>query len=814
MTIINPNSISGISSITALNSTAAINLFKADGTSANIIAGVTTGSNFITGTSNVHSTGYECTNINASGIVTAATLDISGDIDFDGQTNLDHVSISGVTTFTGAIDANSTLEVAGIANFDSTLQVAEKIEHLGDTDTYLQFTANTINLHSGGTTGLTVLDASVRVPTKLGINGAAPQVPLDVIANGSGYAINVRGRSSDNIGEIRFTSNDYGSLYGQIVTGPTYLNLKTGGTERLRCDADGVKTLNGRFYSAGTFAYIESSSTSTSTLTLKKSASGADSIDYLQLRDNSNAVKFKISGDGILFTSDVLASHEGDTDTKIRFPSNDQISFETAGSERVRIDDDGNFLIGITGHGNASTYARNLIISGSSNRGLTIHTTDTSGSNRKACIFFGTGTSVADMADGMLFYDNASRYFHMSTAGGGTGVTQSSFRLGSDGTVRFDSTPTTVNSISLRIQSHKTRTVDDNNGIVFFDEVNHSQAAIAVQKKSASNATSDLVFRTSSGQVVGTLQGIPERLRIKSDGSLRTYTDADGVSCFSNNAHGNIDFNHRGSRVLHSNGTGWGSSDGQDPILVLAVENRAGNSDIGNAYGLCLHSESQDNNDYGPMIGWSNRSNSGSYNTTYAAVVGKKTGQGPDSNWSAGELLFYTMPTGGYIDNTPNMSIDSSGRVKTPRQVAFYATANSGGTVSMTSTHVLTNWRLSTSGKTYSIGGHFNTSNGRFTAPVSGTYLFTSSILLSGYSAASGIHMMWRKNGSTYQYWYNTRTSDIDRSGYGGYLAQGSTTTMSLDANDYIEVACNFSGSLSLWCGDSNWGHFSGMLLG
>ena len=61
MTIINPNSISGISSITALNSTAAINLFKADGTAANIIAGVTTGANFITGTSNVHSTGYECT---------------------------------------------------------------------------------------------------------------------------------------------------------------------------------------------------------------------------------------------------------------------------------------------------------------------------------------------------------------------------------------------------------------------------------------------------------------------------------------------------------------------------------------------------------------------------------------------------------------------------------------------------------------------------------------------------------------------------------------------------------------------------------
>ena len=36
------------------------------------IVGVTTSSNFKTGTSNVHSTGYECTNVNASGIITAS----------------------------------------------------------------------------------------------------------------------------------------------------------------------------------------------------------------------------------------------------------------------------------------------------------------------------------------------------------------------------------------------------------------------------------------------------------------------------------------------------------------------------------------------------------------------------------------------------------------------------------------------------------------------------------------------------------------------------------------------------------------------
>ena len=41
------------------------------------IVGVATASNFKTGTSNVHSTGYECTNVNASGIITASQF--SGD---------------------------------------------------------------------------------------------------------------------------------------------------------------------------------------------------------------------------------------------------------------------------------------------------------------------------------------------------------------------------------------------------------------------------------------------------------------------------------------------------------------------------------------------------------------------------------------------------------------------------------------------------------------------------------------------------------------------------------------------------------------
>ena len=190
-------------------------------------------------------------------------LNANKDFSVERHTNLDNVSISGVTTFTGAITANSTLYVG------SDLTITDKIVHNGDTNTAIRFPA-------------------------------ADQIQLE-----------------------------------------------TGGSSRVNLTNDRFQILN-RLLTSGDYNYLSGTSTTTATLTLKKSASGADSIDYLQLRDNSNGIKFTIHGDGTLKILDTI-THEGDTDTKIRFPAADQVSIETAGNQRFRIDSSGNVGIDETG---------------------------------------------------------------------------------------------------------------------------------------------------------------------------------------------------------------------------------------------------------------------------------------------------------------------------------------------------------------------------------------------------------------------------------------------------------------------------------
>ena len=71
----------------------------------------------------------------------------------------------------------------------------------------------------------------------------------------------------------------------------------------------------------------------------------------------------KVIGEGIgTLTDDVTIPdaiiHSGDTNTSIRFPSADTVSFETGGSERARVDSNGSILVGTTSNDSANLGAR------------------------------------------------------------------------------------------------------------------------------------------------------------------------------------------------------------------------------------------------------------------------------------------------------------------------------------------------------------------------------------------------------------------------------------------------------------------------
>ena len=133
MTVIRPNSISGVTSITAQANE--INVFKHDGVLAGLqLNGV-----------NHHT---------SSGVSTFHTLNVLGNVSVGGTltyqdvTNIDSV---GLITARSGIDCNGTLEVSSTSNFDGAVQIADTILHLGDANTKIRFpAADTISFETAG----------------------------------------------------------------------------------------------------------------------------------------------------------------------------------------------------------------------------------------------------------------------------------------------------------------------------------------------------------------------------------------------------------------------------------------------------------------------------------------------------------------------------------------------------------------------------------------------------------------------------------------------------------------------------------------
>jgi len=155
---------------------------------------------------------YTNTGIVVSGIVTATGgLDISGDIDVDGHTNLDNVSVAGVSTFTG------------ITNFDNG--AINIINGGGAYNTHLNYNDTGINYVTSTNGGATYFRGSNNSVTAMAVQGSGP-VDID--------------------GDLRHL----GDTDTMLQFGTDFIRLKTAGNTRFSINSTGKVLLDN---SDGTF---------------------------------------------------------------------------------------------------------------------------------------------------------------------------------------------------------------------------------------------------------------------------------------------------------------------------------------------------------------------------------------------------------------------------------------------------------------------------------------------------------------------------------------------------------------------------------
>ena len=420
------------------------------------ITGISTASNFKTGTSNLHNTG----------------LNVQ-DLDVDGHTNLDNVSIAGVTTAGNLSGSN--------ANFTGELTVAEMVGHTGDTHTKLSFPANdTIAFTTGGTeraridsTGVILMGGTssrdIGFPHKLQLE--------DIDTNPKGLSI-VSNRNTVHASHIDFAKTRGTSLGSNtIVQNGDYL-----GHVNFR-GADGTDISTKSSGISGAVDGTPGSDSVPGRLMFFTQPAGGTATERLRI---GSAGQIGVAGANYGTSGQVLTS--GGASGAVSWSTITGTTINNNADNRV-----------ITGSGTANTLngESNLTYDGTNlqlqtdanNEGIKLNSTLSGGSsypvfemeaNRSAGNTIGkliskwNGTEVASIqfvsgSDGTN-KDDAHIYFNTASAGTAT----ERLRIASDGQATFDKgAPGSSNQVISRFQAESSRRLDivwhDSGSLMGFD---------------------------------------------------------------------------------------------------------------------------------------------------------------------------------------------------------------------------------------------------------------------------------------------------------------------------------------------------------
>jgi hypothetical protein len=200
--------------------------------------------------------------------------------------------------------------------------------------------------------------------------------------------------------------------------------------------------------------------------------------------------------------------------------------------------------------------------------------------------------------------------------------------------------------------------------------------------------------------------------------------------------------------------------------------------------------------------GWGGIGFSGEGANTKAGIFFVSDG----GSYSRGSLVFATNNDFNQNNATPSnerMRITSAGQVLKPSNPAFRAYNSVNGFW-----YVNNNDTLVFDATEYNIGNHYNTSNGRFTAPVAGVYQFNFYTIVYGNLQNGAISL--RKNGGAPTSGHNIHFSPYYTSVSWSNVVY--TTSLYLNAGDYIFLI-NSTGVQIPIHGD-DWSSFSGYLVG
>ena len=191
-----------------------------------------------------------------SGVTTVTTLDLNGDLDVDGHTNLDNVSVAGVTTFTGTIQVHesSSGSIDAIKVTNSTtgsnltdglsigLQANENVFIHNYENTSMLFGTNDterLRIHSAGQVQIAGDSiASISHFADDLIIGESGSSAINGITLCSTNSSGIRFHDTADMGEIEFDHGD-NSL---AIKANQILKFRTNSAERLRISSDGHVT--------------------------------------------------------------------------------------------------------------------------------------------------------------------------------------------------------------------------------------------------------------------------------------------------------------------------------------------------------------------------------------------------------------------------------------------------------------------------------------------------------------------------------------------------------------------------------------------